>query len=98
MERQNSCLIVLSVLTIETAFNTGSEDKTVRVWGLTLGLVVSTFKHQATVTNVTAMFDGRRIVSSDRGGAIRVWAADTGTLIQSVCGPGRCITVAPDMR
>ncbi|XP_076184042.1 protein qui-1 [Ptiloglossa arizonensis] len=76
----------------------GSEDKTVRVWGLTLGLVVSTFKHQATVTNVTAMFDGRRIVSSDRGGAIRVWAADTGTLIQSVCGPGRCITVAPDMR
>ncbi|XP_076636558.1 NACHT domain- and WD repeat-containing protein 1 [Colletes latitarsis] len=76
----------------------GSEDKTVRVWGLTLGLVVATFKHQAPVTTVTAMFDGRRIVSSDRGGAIRVWAADTGTLIQSVCGPGRCITVAPDMR
>ncbi|XP_053995458.1 protein qui-1 [Hylaeus anthracinus] len=76
----------------------GSEDKTVRVWGLTLGLVVATFKHQAPVTSVTAMFDGRRIVSSDRGGAIRVWAADTGTLIQSVCGPGRCITVSPDMR
>ncbi|CAL7941952.1 unnamed protein product [Xylocopa violacea] len=76
----------------------GSEDKTVRVWGLTLGLVVATFKHQAPVTAVTAMFDGRRIVSSDRAGTIRVWAADTGTLIQSVCGPGRCFTVSSDMR
>ncbi|XP_076220593.1 protein qui-1 isoform X3 [Nomia melanderi] len=76
----------------------GSEDKTVRVWGLTLGLMVATFRHQAPVTSVTAMFDGRRIVSSDRGGAIRVWAADSGTLIQSVCGRGRCITVSSDMK
>lgn len=76
----------------------GSEDKTVRVWGLTLGLLVSTFRHQAPVTAVTSMFDGRRIVSSDRAGTIRVWAADTGTLIQSVCGPGRCFTVSSDMR
>ncbi|XP_046435930.1 protein qui-1 isoform X1 [Neodiprion fabricii] len=76
----------------------GSEDKTVRVWGLTLGLVVATFKHQAPVTAVTVMLDGRRVVSSDRGGAIRVWAADSGTLIQSLCGPGRCFAVASDMR
>ncbi|XP_072745526.1 protein qui-1 [Anoplolepis gracilipes] len=76
----------------------GSEDKTVRVWGLTLGLVVATFKHQAPVTAVTAMLDGRRVISSDRAGVIRVWAADSGTLIQSVCGPGRCFTVASDMR
>ncbi|XP_078041710.1 NACHT domain- and WD repeat-containing protein 1 isoform X1 [Augochlora pura] len=76
----------------------GSEDKTVRVWGLTLGLMVATFRHQAPVTSVTAMFDGRRIVSSDRGGAIRVWAADSGTLIQSVSGRGRCITVSTDMK
>ena len=76
----------------------GSEDKTVRVWGLTLGLVVATFKHQAPVTSVIAMLDGRRVVSSDRGGAIRVWAADSGTLIQSVCGPGRCFAVTSDMR
>ncbi|XP_066586077.1 protein qui-1 [Prorops nasuta] len=76
----------------------GSEDKTVRVWGLTLGLVVSTFRHQAPVTAVTAMLDSRRIISSDTAGTIRVWAADTGTLIQSVCGPGRCFAVASDMR
>ncbi|XP_043276918.1 NACHT domain- and WD repeat-containing protein 1 isoform X2 [Venturia canescens] len=76
----------------------GSEDKTVRVWGLTLGLVVATFRHQAPVTAVTAMLDGRRVVSSDRAGAIRVWAADSGTLIQSVCGPGRCFAVTSDMR
>lgn len=76
----------------------GSEDKTVRVWGLTLGLVVATFRHQAPVTAVTAMLDGRRVVSSDRAGSIRVWAADSGTLIQSVCGPGRCFAVASDMR
>ncbi|KAG7212794.1 hypothetical protein KM043_013053 [Ampulex compressa] len=76
----------------------GSEDKTVRVWGLTLGLVVATFRHQSPVTAVTAMLDGRRIVSSDRSGAIRVWAADSGTLIQSVYGPGRCYAVASDMR
>lgn len=76
----------------------GSEDKTVRVWGLTLGLVVATFRHQAPVTSVIAMLDGRRVVSSDRGGSIRVWAADSGTLIQSVCGPGRCFSVTSDMR
>ncbi|XP_057334739.1 protein qui-1 [Microplitis mediator] len=76
----------------------GSEDKTVRVWGLTLGLVVATFRHMAPVTAVIAMLDGRRVVSSDRGGTIRVWAADTGTLIQSVCGPGRCFAVTSDMR
>ncbi|XP_063982402.1 protein qui-1 [Diachasmimorpha longicaudata] len=76
----------------------GSEDKTVRVWGLTLGLAVATFKHQAPVTSVIAMLDGQRVVSSDRSGVIRVWAADTGVLIQSVCGPGRCIAVTPDMR
>ncbi|KAK0161111.1 hypothetical protein PV327_009624 [Microctonus hyperodae] len=76
----------------------GSEDKTVRVWGLTLGLVVATFRHQSTVMSVLTMLDGRRVVSSDRSGSIRVWAADTGTLIQSVCGPGRCFAVASDMR
>lgn len=76
----------------------GSEDKTVRVWGLTLGLIVATFRHQAPVTAVTAMLDGRRVVSSDRAGSIRVWAADSGTLIQSVCGPGRCFAVTSDMR
>ncbi|CAG5084256.1 Similar to qui-1: Protein qui-1 (Caenorhabditis elegans), partial [Cotesia congregata] len=76
----------------------GSEDKSVRVWGLTLGLVVATFRHQAPVTSVIAMLDGRRVVSSDRGGTIRVWAADTGTLIQSVCGPGQCFAVTSDMR
>ncbi|XP_034933773.1 NACHT domain- and WD repeat-containing protein 1 [Chelonus insularis] len=76
----------------------GSEDKTVRVWGLTLGLVVATFRHQAPVTSVIAMLDGRRVISSDHSGAIRVWAADTGTLIQSVCGPGKCFAVTSDMR
>lgn len=76
----------------------GSEDKTVRVWGLTLGLVVATFRHQSPVLAVIAMLDGRRVVSSDRGGNIRVWAADTGTMIQSVCGPGRCFAVTHDMR
>lgn len=76
----------------------GSEDKTVRVWGLTLGNTVATFTHQTPVTAVTAMLDGRRVVSSDRGGSISVWAADTGVLIQSVSGPGRCFAVAPDMR
>ncbi|XP_023287778.1 NACHT domain- and WD repeat-containing protein 1 [Orussus abietinus] len=76
----------------------GSEDKTVRVWGLTLGLVVATFRHQAPVTGVTVMLDGRRVVSSDRGGAIRVWAADNGVLVQSVSGPGRCLAVTSDMR
>lgn len=82
----------------ERNFVVGSEDKTVRVWGLTLGLVVATFRHQATITSVIAMLDGRRVVSSDRAGTIRVWAADSGTLIQSVCGPGRCFAVAADMR
>lgn len=76
----------------------GSEDKTIRVWGLNLSILVTTFKHQAPVTAVTVMYDGRRVVSSDRAGGIRVWAADTGTLIQSVCGPGRCFTVSSDMR
>lgn len=65
---------------------------------MNLSILVTTFKHQAPVTAVTVMYDGRRVVSSDRAGGIRVWAADTGTLIQSVCGPGRCFTVSSDMR
>lgn len=77
----------------------GSEDKTARVWGLTLGLVVSVFKgHQATVTAVGVLSDSRRVVSSDRQGVLAVWLADNATLIHTALGPTNYISITNNMK
>ena len=56
-----------------------SEDCTLRVWGLTLGLIVFTFKeHQNPIVSVKATADSRRILSVDCLGVHRLWQADSG--------------------
>ncbi|XP_055702272.1 protein qui-1 [Phlebotomus papatasi] len=77
----------------------GSEDKSVIVVGLTLGIVVTTFKgHAAIIHSVVAMMDSRRILSADRDGLLCVWLADSATLLQTVQGPYKYLAVTNNMK
>lgn len=77
----------------------GSEDKTVNVWSLALGSIVTTFKgHNTFVTSVTFLMDSRRIISADRESCLFVWMADSGTILQSVQGPFKCLAVTNNMK
>ncbi|XP_038117714.1 uncharacterized protein LOC6033549 isoform X2 [Culex quinquefasciatus] len=77
----------------------GSEDKTVNVWNLALGSVTATFKgHNTFVTSVTFMMDSRRIISADRDSCLFVWMSDSGTILQSVQGPFKCLAVTNNMK
>uniref|UniRef100_A0A1L8DGI8 Putative wd40-repeat-containing subunit of the 18s rrna processing complex n=1 Tax=Nyssomyia neivai TaxID=330878 RepID=A0A1L8DGI8_9DIPT len=77
----------------------GSEDKSVIVVGLALGLIVTTFKgHAAVIHSVCAMMDSRRILSADRDGLLCVWLADSATLLQTVQGPYKHIAVTNNMK
>uniref|UniRef100_A0A7G3A859 Putative apyrase n=1 Tax=Lutzomyia longipalpis TaxID=7200 RepID=A0A7G3A859_LUTLO len=77
----------------------GSEDKSVIVVGLALGLVVTTFKgHAAIIHSVCAMMDSRRILSADRDGLLCVWLADSATLLQTVQGPYKHLAVTNNMK
>jgi NACHT domain- and WD repeat-containing protein len=78
---------------------TGSEDKSVIVWGLTLRLVANTFKtHNSAISTVIVMMDSRRIVSADREGCLYVWLADTSTILQSVNAPYKYLAVTNNMK
>lgn len=77
----------------------GSEDKTVIVWGLTLGLIVTTFKgHGTALSSVSVMMDSRRVVSADRDGLLCVWLADNSTLLQTIQGPHKCLAITNNMK
>ncbi|XP_059616881.1 protein qui-1 isoform X2 [Phlebotomus argentipes] len=77
----------------------GSEDKSVIVVGLTLGLVVTTFKgHGATIHAVVAMMDSRRVLSADRDGVLHVWVADSAAILQTVQGPHKQLAVTNNMK
>lgn len=77
----------------------GAEDKSVIVWGLVLGLVVTTFKgHNAVVNCVVVMMDSRRIISADRDGLLCVWLADSSTLLQTIQGPYKSLAATNNMK
>ncbi|XP_037046627.1 uncharacterized protein LOC119081650 [Bradysia coprophila] len=77
----------------------GAEDKTVICLGLTLGLIVTTFKgHNAAVSCVVVMMDSRRVISADRDGLLCVWMADSATLLQTIQGPHKSIAVTNNMK
>lgn len=57
-----------------TLLISGSDDKTVKVWDLTVGTIVHTFLgHSEEVTAVALTTDTRFAVSSDAAGYIKVW-------------------------
>lgn len=77
----------------------GSEDTTVRVWGLTLNLAVAAFTdHQAALTAVTVLTDSKRVLSADSSGVLMLWIVETGVLLLTCHGPGAYIRVTPDRR
>lgn len=78
---------------------TGSEDKSVMVWGLQFGILQTHFKaHNAAISCLAVMMDSRRIVSSDREGYSHVWLAETGTILQTIQGPHKCLAVTNNMK
>ncbi|XP_055622084.1 protein qui-1 isoform X3 [Toxorhynchites rutilus septentrionalis] len=77
----------------------GSEDKTVNVWSLALGSATVTFRgHNTFITSIIFMMDSRRIISADRDSCLYVWMADSGTILQSVQGPFKCLAVTNNMK
>jgi NACHT domain- and WD repeat-containing protein len=78
---------------------TGSEDKSVMVWGLQFGILQTNFKaHNAAISCLTVMMDSRRVVTSDREGYSHVWLADSGTILQTIQGPHKCLAVTNNMK
>ncbi|KAL4131074.1 hypothetical protein QTP88_008425 [Uroleucon formosanum] len=77
----------------------GSEDKLVLVWGLTVGNAVFTFSgHQSAITAVEVTSDSEKVVSSDKAGVIAVWLSDNGTLLNSVICPATNLSVTNNMK
>ncbi|XP_050542429.1 protein qui-1 isoform X2 [Daktulosphaira vitifoliae] len=77
----------------------GSEDKLVLVWGLTVGNAVFTFSgHQSAITAVEVTSDSEKVVSSDKAGVIAVWLSDNGTLLNSVICPATHLSVTNNMK
>lgn len=77
----------------------GAEDKTVNVWGLNLGLIITTFKgHAMPLASVVVMMDSRRIISADRDSLLCVWLADSSTLLQTIQGPSKYLGVTNNMK
>jgi WD40 repeat protein len=57
----------------------GGDDKTLKLWDISTGSVVSTFSgHAAGISSVAFSSDGRRILSSSRDGTLRLWDTATG--------------------
>ncbi|KAH8033892.1 hypothetical protein HPB51_017342 [Rhipicephalus microplus] len=85
LSRDGSVAVTAAITCLAFAPNglfvvSGSEDNTLRVWGLTLGLVVSTFKeHQSKIVSVFVTSDSRRVLSVDAQGMHRLWTADSAT-------------------
>ncbi|XP_055839533.1 protein qui-1 isoform X2 [Episyrphus balteatus] len=77
----------------------GSDDKTVSIWGISQGAVVTRFKgHNTTITSVVVLMDSRRVISSDREGFLYVWLAEAATLLQTIQGPYKTLAVTNNMK
>ncbi|KIK35887.1 hypothetical protein CY34DRAFT_46773, partial [Suillus luteus UH-Slu-Lm8-n1] len=65
---------------------TGSDDRTLRLWGLETGVVLKKMEgHSREVSALAVSRDGQMIASSDRGGELIAWHGETGeSLIQPI--------------
>ncbi|XP_020814996.1 uncharacterized protein LOC110189304 isoform X1 [Drosophila serrata] len=78
---------------------TGSEDRLVLIWNLSLGEISNTFKgHAAPVVKVVVLMDSLRVISTDRDSLLLVWMADSGNLLQTIQGPYKSLAVTNNMR
>ncbi|XP_016940916.3 protein qui-1 isoform X1 [Drosophila suzukii] len=78
---------------------TGSEDRLVLIWNLSLGEISHTFKgHAAPVVKVVVLMDSLRVISTDRDSLLLVWMAHSGNLLQTIQGPYKSLAVTNNMR
>jgi WD40 repeat protein len=79
-----------------------SGDRTLKVWELASGRVLSTFEgHLGGVTACAVAPDGRRVVSASGDHTLRVWDLDTGRVLATCIGHTERVTacaVTPDGR
>jgi WD40 repeat protein len=63
----------------------GSEDKTVRLWGAATGAALQTLDgHSGPVTSVAFLPDGKLVVSGSGDKTVRLWDTVTGAALQTL--------------
>ncbi len=74
-----------------------SRDETVRLWNPATGETTAVLHgHAAHVFGVAYSRDGRRVVTTDFSGAIKVWDADTGKEVRTFHGTVTRAALSPD--
>ena len=70
----------------------GSEDKSMRIWDMSMGKELNVLDgHTSLVNSVAFSTDGMRIVSSSRDNSVRVWDASTGKQLKVLKGSTFCV-------
>jgi WD40 repeat protein len=73
---------------------TAGVDRSAVVWSARTGRPVVTLPHAEAVTAVSFSANGRRVVTGDSTGSLRVWEWRTGTLLGSMRAHGDEVTAA----
>jgi WD40 repeat protein len=94
----NACVVTTDGRRVVSA----SDDKTLKVWDLDTGCVITTLKAHADGVNACAVTpDGRRVVSASSDETLKVWDLDTGRLLTTLeghIGSVNSCSVTPDGR
>ena len=76
-----------------TKIVSGSQDKTIKLWDTSTGVVIKTLEgHSNAVRSVAFSPDGTKIVSGSWDKTIKLWDTITGTLIRTLEGHGDYVT------
>lgn len=99
LEGHSSTITCISFSPNSEFIASGSEDKSVIVWNVQMATSSFSFKgHTAAIHCAVIMMDSRRIVSIDTTGIAYVWMADTGTVLQTIQGPYKQLSVTNNMK
>jgi len=83
-----------------TKLLSGSRDKTLRLWDVSSGRCIRTFKgHSGEVNSVALSHDGRWALSGSQDTTVRLWDIHTGECVQifrSHTEPVRAVALSPD--
>jgi eukaryotic-like serine/threonine-protein kinase len=77
----------------------GSNDKTLKIWDVTNGQILTLKGHTKYVTSVSHSPDGKRIVSGSGDGSLKIWDATSGQEILTFkghTGPVESVGFSPD--